>query len=117
MKRRYREQMFENKFDESGTSSEEYYYAYKRVKRIKGFYIHLGVYCFVNLFLIINQLLDSETIATLFNWKTYGTALFWGIGLAAHGFSVFGKDIFFSQNWEENKIKELMGKDKNHKFE
>jgi hypothetical protein len=45
------------------------------------------------------------------------TALFWGIGLAAHGLSVFGNTIFFGQNWEEKKIQELMDKDKSEKWE
>jgi len=48
---------------------------------------------------------------------TYSTAFFWGIGLVAHGLSVFGHDIFFGSNWEEKKIKELMDKEKKNRFE
>ena len=54
MKRRDRERMFENLQQESGISNQEYYMAYKRVKRIKGFYVHFIVYVLVNLFLIFN---------------------------------------------------------------
>jgi len=36
--------------NEGTISKNDYYIAYKRVKRIKGFYIHLLVYVLVNLF-------------------------------------------------------------------
>jgi hypothetical protein len=49
--------------------------------------------------------------------QTFSTAFFWGIGLLAHGLSVFGRYVFFGQNWEEKKIQELMDKDKNEKWE
>ena len=116
MRRRERNQYFES-LKENGISNEEYYSAYKRVKRIKGFYIHLLVYILVNLFLIFNQRFKhtNNTNEMFFEWHTYSTALFWGIGLVAHGVSVFGRDIFFGQNWEEKKIKEFMEKDRNFK--
>lgn len=112
MKRRERERMFENLHNETGVSSEEYYMAYKRVKRIKRFYVHMIVYVLVNSYLVFNQCFESNSIGNLFELHTYSTAFFWGIGLVAHGLSVFGKDIFFGDNWEEKKIKEFMDKDK-----
>ncbi len=114
---RNRERMFENFQQESGISNEEYYMAYKRVKRIKGFYTHLIVYILVNLFLIFNKYFESNNNLVFSQWHTYSTAFFWGIGLVAHGLSVFGSEIFFGNNWEERKIKEYMEKDKNSKFE
>lgn len=109
MRRRERYQMYEN-FKESGISSDEYDMAFKRMKRIKGFYIHLLVYVLVNAFLVFNQCFESESVAPLLHFKTYSTLFFWGIGLAAHGFSVFGRDLFFGNDWEEKKIKEFMRK-------
>jgi hypothetical protein len=47
--------MFENLNRETGITNEEYYIAYKRVKRIKGFYTHFIVYVLVNLYLIFNS--------------------------------------------------------------
>ena len=92
--------------------------AYKRVKRIKGFYIHALIYILVNSFIIISNVNEnSGEEGDLMNWKTYSTALFWGIGLLAHGLAVFGRNIFFGKNWEENKIKELMEKEKKEKWE
>lgn len=92
--------------------------AYKRVKRIKGFYVHALVYVLVNSFIIISFVNgNSDEEGDLRNWETYSTALFWGIGLLAHGLSVFGRNIFFGPNWEENKIKELMEKEKKEKWQ
>ncbi|MBC7522845.1 MAG: 2TM domain-containing protein [Flavobacterium sp.] len=114
MKRSDRQQMFQNFNRESGVTEEQYYQAFKRVKRIKGFYVHLLVYLIVNIFIIFGQRFDDDkqlTNAVFFRWETYSTAFFWGIGLLAHGLSVFGPNILFGTNWEEQKIKELMEKD------
>ncbi len=86
--------------------------ARKRVKDIKSFYVHLVVYLTVNIFLI---LVDSG-ITRFGNWNlemsNFYTALFWGIGLAAHWASVFGPGFLLGKKWEERKIKELMEKDR-----
>lgn len=117
MRRRDRERMFENLNKENGTTNDEYYLAYKRVKRIKGFYTHLIVYILVNLYLIFNKCFESSSTESLNHLHTYSTAFFWGIGLVAHGLSVFGREIFFGNNWEEKKIKQYMEKDKNNRFQ
>ena len=86
--------------------------AQKRVKDIKGFYVHLLVYIFINtgIFIVITQ--DSGFIAGLSNIANYSTIFFWGIGLFAHWASVFGPSFMFGKKWEEKKIKELMERDK-----
>lgn len=112
MRRRERERMFENLNKENGTTNDQYYMAYKRVKRIKGFYTHLIVYIFVNLYLIFNKCYEASSTESLYHLHTYSTAIFWGIGLVAHGLSVFGRELFFGSNWEERKIQELIEKDK-----
>jgi hypothetical protein len=115
---RYRKQLFENFQDENFNSDTRYELAYKRVKRIKGFYIHALVYVFVNAFIIISSYNRSELGSEVFfRWETFSTALFWGIGLVAHGLSVFGRDLFFGSDWEEKKIQEFMDKDKSKKWE
>jgi hypothetical protein len=115
---RYRKRLLENIQDENFNPDTRYELAYKRVKRIKGFYIHLLVYVLVNAFIIVSSfnrsVLGSEVF---FRWETFSTALFWGIGLVAHGMSVFGRDLFFGADWEERKIKEFMDKDKSQKWE
>lgn len=93
-------------FNESDIKYRE---AKKRVKTIKGFYIHATVYVVVNIFLIfINVKSDSDPL----NINNFWTPIFWGIGLAAHGLSVFMPNFILGKNWEEEKIRELMNKNK-----
>lgn len=108
-RRMFNENQLENNTDES------YQMAYKRVKRIKGFYVHLLIYILVNTFIICGNYYENSH--SFFNWETYSTALFWGIGLVAHGLSVFGRNIFFSHDWEEKKIQEFMKKENSEKWE
>jgi len=109
--------MFDEYQSENSNPDDRYNLAYKRVKRIKGFYIHALVYVLVNAFILISSFNKWEGDTVFWQWETLNTALFWGIGLAAHGLSVFGNTIFFGQNWEEKKIQELMDKDKSEKWE
>jgi len=95
----------------------KYQEAAKRVKKIKGFYTHLTVYVVINIALLImrfQKLHDGDSIFTL---RNFSTAFFWGIGLAAHGLSVFMPSLIMGKDWEEKKIKELMEKEKNNKWE
>ncbi len=110
--------MFENFQDENFNPDKRYEFAYKRVKRIKGFYVHALVFVLVNLFIIASSYNKSSFDSGIFlRWETFSTALFWGIGLLAHGLSVFGRYLFFRQDWEERKIKEFMEKEKSEKWE
>ena len=77
--------------------------AAKRVKEMKGFYGNLISYCLVIPFLIFINLKTSPEYHW-FWWPMLG----WGIGVASHGFQVFG----IGKNWEEKKIREIMEKDK-----
>lgn len=113
-----RKRLFENFKDENFNPDERYNLACKQVKRIKGFYVHALVFVLVNAFIIISSYNRSLFGNEVFlRWETFSTALFWGIGLLAHGLSVFGRDLFFGQNWEERKIHEFMEKEKREKWE
>ena len=95
----------------------KYIRAKKRVEKIKGFYIHFGVYIVVNLMLsgvIIYGITsdDGNTFNEAFsNFGVYSTWIFWGIGVFFHWLGVFGFNSLFGKNWEENKLKEIMDKD------
>ena len=95
----------------------KYQEAAKRVKKIKGFYTHLTVYIVVNTMIIIVNVQNLDEGESFFKFKTFSTALFWGVGLAAHGLSVFLPSLIMGKDWEEKKIKELMEKEKNNKWE
>jgi hypothetical protein len=115
---RFRKHLYENFKDENFNPDARYELAYKRVKRIKSFRVHAFVYLLVNAFIIVSSYSRSELGSEIFlRWETFSTALFWGIGLVAHGMSVFGRDLFFGADWEERKIKEFMDKDKSQKWE
>lgn len=115
---RLRQRMYENYTSGNESPDARYDMAFKRVKRIKGFYVHLLVFVLVNAFIIgsgINRnIVRGEEI---FEWELLYTPLFWGIGLLFHGLSVFGRNIFFGPDWEAKKIKKLMDQDKNNKWE
>lgn len=114
---KFRNYMFEKDGREFSTDG-SYRKAYKEVKKIKDFYMHLVVYLAVNAFIIISNF-NKDLIGSseFWNWNTFSTALFWGIGLVGHAASVFGNNILLGSNWEEKKIQEFMDKDKKQKWE
>lgn len=86
--------------------------AQKRVKDIKGFYVHLTVYIFINIAIFIVNARGDGFIEGLTDISNYSTIFFWGIGIIAHWASVFGPNFLFTKKWEEKKIKEIMEQDK-----
>ena len=94
------------------TNSNElrYLQAKKRVKRIKGFYIHLLVYICVNILIVTLNFHDLKPGESYYQYKNFLTAFFWGIGLLAHGLSVFLPNFILGNDWEERKTRELMNK-------
>ena len=88
---------------------EAYLRAKKRLDKLVGFYWHLAVYVVVNLFLIV--LIAANTDGNIWNFGTFATAFFWGIGLFFHFLGVFGPNFFFGKDWEDRKIEEFMKKE------
>ena len=86
---------------------ERYYKARKKVEEIKGFYGNLTSYDVVNIGLMILNLVTSPEYLWFF-WPLLG----WGIGVAIHGMVVFNYMPFLGKDWEEQKIKEFMEKEK-----
>ena len=88
----------------------KYQQAKKRVNEVKGFYIHLLIYLLVNIGLIITRhAIKGEKFGSVDN---YYTAFFWGVGLLAHGLSVFLPNFILGKDWEARKIRQLMDKNK-----
>jgi len=86
--------------------------AEKRMKKIKGFYIHAMVFFFVNVFIIASKAIDPDPGEVFWEWDLLSLPFVWGIGLAVHGFSIFMPAFILGRDWEEKKIKELMDKEK-----
>ena len=86
--------------------------ARKRVKSIMGFYKHLTAYIVVNAILLAIKWFKLEPGEEFFDFSTFSTVIFWGIGLAFHAMGVFGTNAFLGSDWEERKIREIMNKEK-----
>ncbi|MUU78178.1 2TM domain-containing protein [Winogradskyella endarachnes] len=105
---KYHIEPYEDRDDSRDFRKEEAYLrAKKKVDALIGFYWHLAAYVVVNLFLIILIGVNSS----FFQFGTYATAFFWGIGLVFHFLGVFGTNFLFGKNWENKKIKEYMDKE------
>ncbi|PCI10080.1 MAG: hypothetical protein COB73_04100 [Flavobacteriaceae bacterium] len=95
---------------------ERYKRAKKRVKEIKGFYWHLFWYLVVNIFITFGSTI-ADVVRGInveledLHFGMFSVWFFWGIGLVSHWLKVFGKNIIFSKDWEERKIKEYMDRD------
>jgi hypothetical protein len=87
--------------------------AKKRVKAIKGFYIHLIVYILVNIFIsgiiIFGLMKSGYSFKEAFShFGVYSTWFFWGIGMFFHWLGVFGSTAFFGKNWEKKQLEKYM---------
>jgi fatty acid desaturase len=85
-------------------SDERYRRAKRRVSVLKGFYIHLASYIGVMVLLFFIDFLTGG------GWWFYWPLLGWGIGIVAHGLTVFGIGGFLGSDWEEKKTRDLMNK-------
>lgn len=83
-------------------SEERYRRAKRRVLVLKGFYLHLINYIGVMGLLFLIDVLTGG------GWWFYWPLLGWGIGIAAHGLTVFGFKGFLGSEWEEKKTRDLM---------
>ncbi|MGO9361358.1 MAG: 2TM domain-containing protein [Xanthobacteraceae bacterium] len=86
-------------------NDQSYLLAKRRVKSIKGFYLHVSIFVVVMAFLVILNALTGG------HWWVQWALLGWGIGLVAHAVAVFGIAGWLDADWEERKIKEIMAKD------
>lgn len=76
--------------------------AVKRVAAIEGFYIHLAAFAAVLIGLFALNWASGE------EWWVQWVFAGWGIGVAAHAFSVFGRAPTAIRGWEQRKLREYM---------
>jgi hypothetical protein len=96
--------------EDNNQKEERYFKAKKKVDAMKGFYGNLISYILVNIGLIVINLLTTPDYLWFF-WPMIG----WGIGLLFHGLKVFNCMPFLGKDWEDQKIKEFMEKEKQNK--
>ncbi len=95
----------------------KHFRAKKKVAELKGFYIHLTVFILVNIFIItasvLGRMANEESFTeAFFNFGTFSTFIFWGLGLLFHGSKVFSYNPFFNKDWEERQIQKYMDEDR-----
>ena len=83
--------------------------AREQVEAQKGFYSHLVTYVLVNAGLFAINLASKGQGG---GWWFYWPLLGWGIGVAAHAFSVFGVVALFTRDWEERQVKKRMDRER-----
>ncbi len=91
--------------------------AKKKVEELKGFYIHLMVYVFVNIMIsvvvTVSLMYNGQGFfESLSNFGTYSTWIFWGIGIFFHGLKVFSFSPFFNKDWEERQIQKYLDEER-----
>ena len=83
--------------------SEQEREALEYVRDIKGFYSHLTVYLIaVPVFIIVGFFDNTDIIWYI--WPIMG----WGIGLAAHGISVFEVFSLFGADWDKRQVEKRL---------
>ena len=79
--------------------------ALARVRKIRGFYIHLTQYVLViSLLAIINLVTHPSKL--WFFWPALG----WGIGVLAHAAATFEFIPFFGAEWERRQVEKQLGR-------
>lgn len=92
------------------TDALKYQIAEKRVKQLKGFYMHLVIFIVINIIVFVANYRSLPDGSGFLYWQLFSTPLFWGIGLLAHAGNVFMPHFILGKDWEERKIKDLMNK-------
>ncbi|APV49073.1 hypothetical protein BWI17_04885 [Betaproteobacteria bacterium GR16-43] len=87
------------------TTHARYKEARRHARNVRGWYVHALVYVFVIGGLLVLNLLQNPGRLWV-GWSAFG----WGIGLLAHGLSVFAGRTFLGTEWEEQKIREYLEK-------
>lgn len=79
--------------------------ALAHVRKLKAFYIHLTQYL-----IVIPVLAAINLFSYPHYWWFVWPALGWGMGVAAHGATVFGASPLFSGAWEKRQVEKYLGR-------
>jgi 2TM domain len=87
-------------------------YIRRRVKRLAEFYRHLAMYMMItSIAWIATFVFMTRLPSSIWRWWVLWPTIGWGIGVLAHGLSVLPRCGFFSLDWEEKKVREIMRRD------
>lgn len=79
--------------------------ALARVRRIKGFYMHLAEYCVIIAMLAVMNIFISPH----YPWVIFA-AIPWGFYLLVHGLRAFDKVPFLNGDWERRQVEKYLGR-------
>ena len=79
--------------------------AFKHVRKLRGFYLHLFRYVVVVLVLLAINLIVSPQRLWVF-WVMGG----WGLGIVMHAARVFRPDWFLGAQWERRQVEKRLGR-------
>ena len=79
--------------------------AFRHVRKLRGFYVHLFQYVFVNLGLAAIDLIFMPRYLWVL-WVIAG----WGVGLLGHAFMVFRPAWFLGAEWERAQVEKRLGR-------
>lgn len=85
----------------------------RRVRRLAEFYRHLVIYLVIMTTIwVLSLVFMKEWPSQWWRWWTIWPTIGWGIGVLGHGLSVLPRRGFFSLDWEEKKVRELMQRER-----
>ncbi|VXB18808.1 helix-turn-helix domain-containing protein [Massilia sp. 9I] len=90
---------------QNGTDAIRERMAFMRVRRIRGFYMHLMLYLIVTAGCALIDFFTSPGVL----WFV-GLALFWGLAVLVHALTVFVFERFFGGPWELDQVEKLLGR-------
>ena len=79
--------------------------ALEYVRDVKGFYSHLATFAILMPFIFVVNYMTSPHYMWAW-WSFFG----WGIGVVAHGLSVFEVFPFFDEKWEKRQVEKRLGR-------
>lgn len=99
--------------EKSTVQKENYLKAKQRVEELKKFYKHLSIFIIINAFLIGRRIYKDidrgdTVIEALSDVSNYKIIFWWAVILVLHAIKVYGNSLFFSKDWEKEKIKKYM---------
>jgi transcriptional regulator with XRE-family HTH domain len=87
-----------------GVSAEEAF-ALRRVRKIKGFYMHVMQYVAIIAFLVVVNLITTPR-----HFWVQWAAVPWALMLALHGLMVFDRIPFLNADWEKRTVEKYLGR-------
>lgn len=85
--------------------------ACNRVEQLKKFYLRLGVYLTVNIFLLVVWLYDPYVADNFWIPTSFFTTVVAGLFILANAVNLYGQQLILPSAWEERKMNEIIEKE------